>query len=150
MLVKRFILGAFLLLFLAGAAYSYDLEYVIDGDTFIASDSTGEIRVRLWGVDAPEMSQPFGPEARARLASLLSDGFRITPVAIDQYDRVVAIVHASIDSDVQTQLLLSGHAWHSKRFAPRAWVYAEAEASARSKLLGLWSQPAPVAPWDWR
>lgn len=48
-----------------------------------------------------------------------------------------------------------GFAWHYKMYekeqsAEERVRYADAEMEARRKMLGLWVDKAPVAPWDWR
>src|SRR4026207_291037 len=44
---------------------------VVDGDTLDVHLSSGPIRVRLHGVDAPEKAQPHGKTATATLTSLV-------------------------------------------------------------------------------
>ncbi|MDR0419290.1 MAG: thermonuclease family protein [Prevotellaceae bacterium] len=46
-------------------------------------------------------------------------------------------------------LLLNGMAWHYKRY-DKSPGYAAAEDYARTYKIGLWSSPAPIAPWDYR
>jgi endonuclease YncB( thermonuclease family) len=61
----------------------------IDGDTF----SYNGIKVRVRGIDAPEIGTPGGFEAAQRLAALLREGpIKIIPVSHDVYGRTVADV----------------------------------------------------------
>lgn len=61
----------------------------IDGDTIRA----GQERIRLRGIDTPEMNEPEGPAAKERLESLLRNGtVSIVPHGRDVYDRLVADV----------------------------------------------------------
>lgn len=61
----------------------------IDGDTFDA----GGVRYRLYGIDTPELSEPLGERARARLQQLLAMApVNVIPVAVDVYGRQVAEV----------------------------------------------------------
>jgi len=46
-------------------------------------------------------------------------------------------------------LLRAGLAWHYVRY-DQSEVYAAAEATAKAAKRGLWRDPRPVAPWDWR
>jgi len=63
--------------------------YIIDGDTF----RIGSERIRLRGIDTPELNEPRGPEARQRLEQLLQeDPIRIVPHSQDVYGRTVADV----------------------------------------------------------
>jgi len=59
---------------------------ITDGDNF----RLGAIRVRLWGVDAPELATRFGPTARQRLAELIDGrGVRCGPEVGRSYRRTV-------------------------------------------------------------
>jgi hypothetical protein len=63
--------------------------FAIDGDTF----DSGGVRYRLYGIDTPELDEPLGPHARARLQQLLGLGsVTVIPVAMDVYGRQVADV----------------------------------------------------------
>jgi micrococcal nuclease len=61
----------------------------VDGDTI----RVGSQRIRLRGIDTPEMSEFDGPAAKQRLEELLRSGsIRILPRGRDVYDRLVADV----------------------------------------------------------
>lgn len=61
----------------------------VDGDTL----RVGSQRIRLRGIDTPEMSELEGPAAKQRLEQLLQGGsIRIVPRGRDVYDRLVADV----------------------------------------------------------
>jgi endonuclease YncB( thermonuclease family) len=63
--------------------------HTIDGDTL----RMGPERIRLRGIDTPELTEPRGPEARQRLEQLLKEGpIRIVPHGQDVYGRTVADV----------------------------------------------------------
>ena len=63
--------------------------YTIDGDTL----RMGQERIRLRGIDTPELTEPRGQEARQRLEQLLKEGpIRIVPHGQDIYGRTVADV----------------------------------------------------------
>jgi endonuclease YncB( thermonuclease family) len=66
----------------------------VDGDTLIIEDAGGiRTRVRLRSINAPEMDEPGGPEAKAALeAELLGRRVIVTPHARDKYGRLVADV----------------------------------------------------------
>ena len=129
---------------------------VADGDTLTISDATsGRHVVRLAGIDAPEIDQPFGAEAKANLADLA-----LHKVAVidwdkrDRYGRVVGKVTIG-GIDVNLEQIRGGLAWHFKAYQQEQSVadrqaYAQAEASARNSSLGLWAAPTPRPPWQWR
>ncbi len=61
----------------------------VDGDTI----RVGGERIRLRGIDTPEMNEPAGPSAKQRLDELLHSGsIRIVPQGRDVYHRLVADV----------------------------------------------------------
>mgnify|MGYP001255140905 CR=1 FL=1 len=63
--------------------------HTIDGDTL----RIGSERIRLRGIDTPELNEPRGPEARQRLEQLLKEGpIHIVPHGQDVYGRTVADV----------------------------------------------------------
>ena len=121
-------------------------EYVMDGDTF----KSGETRVRLWGIDAPEKGQPYADEARARLKELIEGkAVRLERKDRDQHSREVAIVYAG-STNINLQMVKEGLAWHYTYFAPDAEDLAAAEKSARKKRKGLWADDEPVNPYEFR
>ena len=121
-------------------------DYVMDGDTF----KSGDTRVRLWGIDAPEKGQPYADEARARLKELIEGkAVRLEWKDRDQYSREVAIVYAG-STNINLQMVKEGLAWHYEYFAPDAEDLDAAEKAARKKRKGLWADDEPVNPYDFR
>ena len=120
----------------------------IDGDTFVGSKDARV--VRLWGIDAPELDQPWGDVSKAALIALTHRRqLNIEPKG-DSWGRLVGVAKRGREIDVGLELIKMGLAWHDLRYAPKAKEYAEAEAEARKAKRGLWSDDKPVAPWDWR
>lgn len=122
----------------------------IDGDSLLVEPSTGKPReIRLEGVDCPEVGQPF-----ADAASAFADAFvkgrelEVEGSVADEHGRLVARVRAA-GRDLSLALVREGLAWHFKRYSKDA-ALAEAENAARAARRGLWSDPSPVAPWDFR
>lgn len=123
---------------------------VIDGDTLDVLVQGRLTKVRLFGVDAPELNQPFGKEARQATVDLLrGQAVEIETSRTDEHGRRVARVRAA-GVDVATKLVEQGAAWWSPEYAPKERGLAAAERSARDRRMGLWSHVDAVAPWDWR
>jgi endonuclease YncB( thermonuclease family) len=126
---------------------------VIDGDTIDVLLSSGRVRVRLNGIDAPERDQAGGKEATQWLHKrLLNQQVQLEPVSQDQYDRLVAIVHHA-ESNINLELVKQGQAWAYRRYLGRSdKQFCAAEAKARRKQLGLWaaSEAMNAAPWEFR
>jgi endonuclease YncB( thermonuclease family) len=123
---------------------------VIDGDTLGVMVNGKEVRVRLYGIDAPEKSQPYGPDAKRELSQrAFGRVARLESMDTDRYDRTIARVW--IDGEcVNIGLVEAGAAWWYRRYAPRDADLQLAEARAKTDRRGLWAGEEPVAPWDWR
>jgi endonuclease YncB( thermonuclease family) len=125
------------------------VRYEYDGDTLAVSNGRSDSMVRLAMIDAPELTEPYGTEARQCLANLLvTASVSVAEQSKDRYGRLVAKVYAGA-LDVNYALLRSGCAWLDRRrsYDPS---YDLAEQYARRNMLGLWNLPTPQAPWDFR
>ena len=123
---------------------------VHDGDTLRALDPTRtERKVRLLGIDAPEIGQPFGTKARDRLTALVKGkAVTVHDSGSDNYGRSLARVEVA-GEDVNRRLVADGCAWHYTRYSDDDSL-AAAEAEAKAARRGLWAEPDPVPPWEWR
>ena len=129
---------------------------VTDGDTLTILDSDRvQHRIRLDGIDAPEKAQAFGNRSRQSLAELAHDREAVaTCPKVDRYGRHVCKVMVG-GADVGLEQIRRGLAWHFKRYEDEQRpkdrrAYAKTEDEARAARRGLWRDPDPVAPWDWR
>ncbi len=123
---------------------------VSDGDTFVVHHAGRNLRVRLAEVDAPELKQPYGRQARAFTARMVLDKVvRIEPRTIDDYDRVVARVRTPDGKDLSEELVRNGLAWWYRRYS-RDRQLERLEEEARQQKRGLWADPDPVPPWLFR
>ncbi|MCX8072805.1 MAG: thermonuclease family protein [Candidatus Binatia bacterium] len=131
-------------------AFEAPVIAVSDGDTFVVRYGGRNLRVRVAGVDAPELKQPYGRQARAFTAGLVLDKVvRIEPRTVDSYDRIVARVLTPDGKDLAEELLRNGLAWWYRHYA-RDQRLASLEAEAKSQRRGLWADPDPVPPWLYR
>lgn len=124
---------------------------VADGDTLtvLTADKT-EVKVRLHGIDAPELGQPFGNNAKRELSRLAFQK-EVTVIVTDRdkYGRTVGTVKAG-GLDVNAEMVKGGMAWHFEKYAKGDKGLASAQKAAKQSRSGLWSESDPVAPWDWR
>jgi len=133
----------------AQRSFHATVTWIDDGDTVWISEDGHRLRVRLSGVDCPELAQPFGAEARrATLTALLQRDVTVDVRDVDAYGRLVARIHNG-GRDMSEDLLRDGLAWYYSRFVTDP-VLASAESEARRAHRGLWSQPNPVPPWVFR
>lgn len=123
---------------------------VADGDTITVRLGDKDERVRLHGIDCPELGQAFGDEATAfTKAQVLGKRVRLEVVERDRYGRIVARVFTEDGTSVNEALVASGLAWHYRRYSKSATL-ARLHEAARQRRLGLWAGAAPVAPWEHR
>lgn len=161
MLKKASLMGAFFLLLACGeqtAATSfcaideilpeYAVRNVVDGDTLRLQDNR---RVRLVGIDAPEMggrgrtAEPYAVKATRRLTALVKANnnhvsLRVAEQSHDRYGRVLAHLYSRDGTNLEEQLIAEGLAYHVV-LAPNvalAECLAQAEQSARQQRVGLW------------
>ena len=126
------------------------VDYVHDGDTVTCIDEQNRPRkIRLVGIDAPEMEQPFGRESRAALAAKLAGGrTRVAGDAKDQHGRLLGTLWID-DRNVNRELVADGWAWVFGGFSPDPDLL-DAESAARAARRGLWAGDHPQQPADWR
>jgi endonuclease YncB( thermonuclease family) len=125
------------------------VTHIGDGDSLSVCLAGHEARVRLLYIDAPEYRQSFGKEARRSLAELCEHTVaRLEWEKLDRYGRMLATV-ACRGVDANLEQVRRGMAWVSALDAPHESFYA-AQRSARQGALGLWSEPQPEPPWQWR
>jgi len=123
---------------------------VIDGDTFDMKSGTEKIRVRLFGIDAPERGQAFNVKAKEFTASLIA-GKEVRVIVHDQdrYGRSVADVYGTDGQHVNAEIVKAGFAWHFTRYSNDPEL-AVLEHEARQARRGLWKEKNPVPPWEFR
>lgn len=129
---------------------------VADGDTItVLVDGHDSVKVRLAGIDAPEKAQPFGTVSKRHLSDrVFGRSVTVEWTKKDKYSRVIGRVLVD-GKDVCLDQVRSGFAWHYKLYANEQaaghrTAYAAAEEQARREKAGLWSQPNPVPPWEFR
>lgn len=129
------------------------VRYVVDGDTI---DVTGVGRVRLLGIDAPELGRvydtaaPFAREARDRLTALvLHRWIRLEQEGqtLDAYNRHLAYVMTEDGQFVNATLVREGLARVTARTPlSRLAELQRAEADAQSFRRGMWGSTPQVPP----
>lgn len=132
---------------------------ISDGDTFamLVDTPSGkrEVKVRLDGVDAPEAHQEFGARAKEFTASHLFDidhgkTVKVLFCDMDRYGRIVGQVHLPDGKILNREIVAAGYAWWFQKYAPKASELRDLQEQAKAAKKGLWADPNPVAPWDWR
>lgn len=140
-----------------GRTFSARVVGITDGDTItVVAPGNRQYTIRLKGIDAPEHAQAFGTASRKYLASrVFGKQVELQCEKAESYQRLICKVTLPGGEDVCLDQIRAGLAWHYKQFqdeqspADRA-IYAGAEDAARIAHRGLWSQPHPVEPQDFR
>ena len=123
---------------------------VHDGDTLTVLIEHRPVRVRLIDIDAPELRQPFGTRSRQSLSGLCFGKVASLDVrGHDRYNRTLARVTCG-GADANAEQVRRGFAWTFARYARTDSPLFTIEREARAAQRGLWRDPAPLAPWEWR
>ncbi len=132
---------------------------VIDGDSLevkyggLFSFLGKPFPVRLYGIDAPELAQPYGQESRKQLETLVRrGGIRMDAMATDRYGRTVGLLYRRRRAQsVNVEMVRSGMAWWYRRYGGRDLGFPEAEAEAKRRRRGVWRHGDRIRrPWDYR
>ena len=122
---------------------------ITDGDTIKVLVGKESVTIRLEGIDAPEKSQSFGSKSKDALATMVfGQTVTVKKTGKDQYSRSLGFVFVD-DLDVNAQMIQDGWAWHFKKYNDEERL-AVLEDEARNEKRGLWADPNPLAPWEFR
>jgi micrococcal nuclease len=153
----KIIPAIFLLLTLLSYGKGYIETYkgrvisVSDGDSVTVKAKGKKIKLRLFGVDAPEKKQSYGKEAKNYTTLMLYNKFvEIKVISIDKYGRNVSDVLLEDGRLFNQEIVKNGYAWWYSYFAPNDKKLKELEFNAKSKKIGLWKDSNPEEPWKFR
>ena len=123
---------------------------VADGDTITVLDASNtQHKIRLFAIDAPERSQAFGQKSKEQLSGyVFGKDVTVQWKSKDKYGRILGTIFVG-STDINLQMVRDGYAHHYKRYDSTP-VYAAAEADARQNRRGLWADPNPISPEDYR
>jgi endonuclease YncB( thermonuclease family) len=123
---------------------------VNDGDTLTCLDeSNQQQKVRLAEIDAPELSQDFGKVSREALATMVfGKTVEVVDDGKDRYGRWIGRLSVN-GIDVNRQMVATGNAWHYAAYSHDDSL-AALQTQAQAQRIGLWAQPNPQPPWEYR
>lgn len=123
---------------------------ISDGDTLkVRCHDAEQSTVRIEKIDAPEKGQPWGERSRQALAALcFRQSAELRPAGRDRYGRMLASVSCG-GVDAGSEQVRAGLAWAYRAYRPGAGLL-QLEEEARAARRGLWADPKPVPPWEWR
>jgi endonuclease YncB( thermonuclease family) len=115
-----------------------------------------EAIIRCGFIDAPELEQRGGSEAREFLTALIG-GRKVwivilmkmdTGKSVDAYGRIVAVPYLD-DRNIEIEMVLNGWAWVIEKYEPDE-IYFEALEAARRNKRGIWAYEDNVPPWTFK
>lgn len=124
---------------------------ISDGDTLTArcDDIQEQIKVRLAEIDAPEKNQAFGMKSKQSLSAIcFQHRAELHVFNHDRYGRTVARVKCD-DVDANAEQVRLGMAWVYDKYAKDHSLY-RFQDKARATHQGLWTDPTPIPPWEFR
>ena len=126
---------------------------VNSGDVITIFNLNRPVRVKLMGVDAPEMNQAFGDVAKNHLSDLVFEKSVLVEYAGISADGSLTGRVLLNDADIGAQMIRDGAAWfdqsNGNRLSPtNQEIYQQSEQAARSEKRGLWQDQNAVAPWE--
>jgi endonuclease YncB( thermonuclease family) len=120
---------------------------VHDGDTLKLDDGR---TIWLSGIDAPEITQPYGIDSRDLLRKLTCKKvIRIECLGKDRYGRVIGEIFVG-KRCINHAMVSRGAAWWYRKYSPTEACLRSLEEEAQEHRNGLWKSPDTVAPWIWR
>ena len=149
----RFILiSLFMFSISAGAAEMLEgrVVGVHDGDTItLLLAGNQQLKIRLAQIDAPENSQAFGQRSKQSLSELVfNKTIHVKKEAVDKYGRTVGMLFIG-EFDVNREQIKRGMAWAYRKYLHDQSLI-QVEKAARQAKVGLWTDPNPMPPWEYR
>jgi micrococcal nuclease len=123
---------------------------VHDGDSItLLTEAKEQVKIRLEGIDAPELKQPFSNAAKQALSAMVFDKqVVIRNKGQDRYKRTLGRVFCG-GMDVNLEMVKQGFAWRYDKYSKEP-ALIEAQKEAKAARRGLWSDKEPAPPWEWR
>ena len=143
----------FTILFSGEVAYSFNgqVASILDGGTIEVLRNGKAERVRLNGIACPKHDQPYSEQAKRATSDLVfSMEVTLEIHGKDKQGRIVADVVRSDGTNINHALVQGGWCWWDRKLAPRDSQLETLEKEARETKKGLWEDPNPIPPWEWR
>jgi len=134
----------------------YQAIKVSDGDTMnVQKVENGKfagevIKIRMFGIDAPEKTQDYGIESKQALEKLVSGKtLEIEEKNRDRYGRTVAVVYVD-GKNVNEEMVKNGNAWWYQEYDKKDTKMQAYQENAKKNKLGLFGKRGYVEPWNYR
>lgn len=124
---------------------------VSKGDSITVLHDGYPEKIRLANVNSPEKDQAYGQKAREFTSGMvLGKQVTVDTTGQDRHAQSFAEVRTDDGKILNEELVKAGLAWWYRKHAPDNTRLAEMEKQARDQHLGLWADPDPVPPWEYR
>lgn len=138
------------------SANMYKVLYVSDGDTVAVkkienNKETGNlIKVRLYGIDAPELKQDYGYASKEFLMKLIrGKTVRIEGNKNDRYGRLLGTVYYN-NENINEKMVATGNAWWYEKYDKKNTKLKQLQENAQKNKLGLFAKKGYITPWEFR
>lgn len=144
-----------LLFFLCTQVYAQTLTGKVigvkDGDTVVVIDSLkNQTTLRLAEVDCPEKAQAFGNKAKQFTSDqVYFKQIKYIVIDTDRYGRSIAKIYYDDNKYLSAEIIKNGFGWQYKQYSTSK-LLAKLEQEARQNKRGLWVEPNPIYPSDFR
>jgi len=134
----------------------YQAVKVSDGDTLnVQKVENGKfvgkiVKIRMFGIDAPEKTQDYGIESKQALEKLVNGKtLEIEEKNRDRYGRTVAVVYVN-GKNVNEEMVKNGNAWWYQEYDKKDTKMQAYQENAKKNKLGLFGKRGYVEPWNYR
>ena len=134
----------------------YQAVKVSDGDTLNVQKVengkfVGEVmKIRMFGIDAPEKTQDYGIESKQALEKLVNGKtLEIEEKNRDRYGRTVAVVYVN-GKNINEEMVKNGNAWWYQEYDKKDTKMQAYQENAKKNKLGLFGKRGYVEPWNYR
>ncbi|WP_233573249.1 thermonuclease family protein [Leptotrichia sp. OH3620_COT-345] len=145
-----------LIIYVPCFAENYKVLYVSDGDTVAVKRTendkeTGElIKVRLFGIDAPEINQDYGYESKQTLINFIRNkNVKIYGKKKDRYGRVLGTVYYN-NENINEKMVKTGNAWWYEKYDKKNVRMKQYQEAAQKNKLGIFAKKNYISPWEFR
>lgn len=130
--------------------FSARVTRIIDGDTVeVLNPDKALLKIRLDSIDAPEKKQPFSAVATEELGKMIHEReVEVLQTGVDRYKRRLAFVRCGGEI-VNAEMIKRGLAWQYREYSDDMYL-AMLQETAKTERVGLWSEPEPIPPWEFR
>ncbi len=153
---KRLFISALLVAIFSPQSHAFfgKVIEVPEGDLVVVSANGVEQRIRLYGVATPVKGQSFHEKARILTGCLsLKRNVEVTNIYRDAEGVMNALIRIDGSKEnLNLQLIAYGLAWvkTNECSANMCSEWKAREVLAKSNFVGLWIDPDPIPPWEWK